>query len=63
MYLDALRRKSAAVINDWLIRAGTGAVGKIIAAAKQSKPADGEALAKLIQEKTGIDLTPALRPQ
>ena len=63
VYLDALRRKSAAVINDWLIRAGTGAVGKIIAAAKQSKPADGEALAKLIQEKTGIDLTPALRPQ
>jgi hypothetical protein len=60
-YYDALRRKSVGVVNDWLAKAPPDSTAKILAALKQSKPADGEALLKIIKDVSGVDLTDAVK--
>lgn len=61
-YMDALRRKSVAAVFDWLKKAPEGALPKVLVAIHDTQPADGEAIARLIQEQTGIDVTPDLKP-
>ncbi len=56
-YFDTARRKSAAAISRLIDEGGAGVIGKILAAIRTQKPADGPALVKLIQDQTGVDLT------
>ena len=60
-YFDTLRRKSARAVQG-LIEKGGGdqAITKAIVAIQSKKPADGVAMVKVIQEATGVDLTPYL---
>lgn len=60
-YIDSMRRKSNRVFSKWLTDAPAGSLTKVIAAVKAQKPADGEALVKIIKEASGIDLTDALK--
>jgi hypothetical protein len=60
LYLDAVRRKSTRAIADWLGKAGDGAIPKMLTAVKDKKPVDGVALANLIKQQTGFDITPLL---
>jgi hypothetical protein len=62
-YVDALRRKSIAVVNGWLSKIPPDALPKSLAAFRDKKPADGSALVKIIQEQTGVDLTQQLLPR
>jgi hypothetical protein len=62
-YVDALRRKSIAVVNDWMSKAAPDALPKTLAAIRDKKPADGAALVKIVQEQTGMDLTQQLLPR
>jgi hypothetical protein len=62
LYLDAMRRKSTLVVQDWVAQAGDDAIPKTLAALRQTKPADGPALLKLIQQTTGVDLSQNLAP-
>jgi hypothetical protein len=57
LYVDAVRRKSAAVMNKILDQAGPSLVPKSLAAIRAKKPADGPALVKILQELGGMDLT------
>jgi hypothetical protein len=59
-FIDTVRRKSAAAVQKVVEQGGAGAIAKVLAAVKTSKPADGAALVKLIQEQTGVDLTKEL---
>jgi hypothetical protein len=61
-YTDAFRRRSMQAVRTLTDRAGEDAIGKVIAAMKQSRPADGPALVQLIQQTTGVDMTAELRP-
>jgi hypothetical protein len=63
MYVDAMSRKSAAVMQKLLDEAGDAAVPKILAELKAHPPADNAALVKSIQSVTGIDLTDDLLPK
>src|SRR5205085_9739402 len=56
-YVDTTRRKSAAVVQKIAEQGGPGAIGKIFAAIRATKPADGAALVKLIQDQTKLDVT------
>jgi hypothetical protein len=60
-YASAVSRKSIKVIDELTLHAGDGAIGKIMAAVKEKKPADGAALVALVREITGVDLTAQLR--
>jgi hypothetical protein len=55
-YFDAMRRKSVSVVNGWLAKSPQDAVAKVVAAIAKSKPADGDALLKIIKDETGADL-------
>ena len=60
-YFDTLRRKSARAIQQLIERGGGDqAITKAITAVQAKKPADGPAMVKVIQEATGVDLTPFL---
>jgi hypothetical protein len=60
-YFDTVRRKSSVAIQNLIDRGGgDAALGKAFAAIRAKKPADGPALVKVIQEATGVDLTPFL---
>jgi hypothetical protein len=56
-YVDAYRRKATRVVSSWSVRAGEGAIAKVLTAMRQQMPADGPGLVKLIQQTSGIDLT------
>jgi hypothetical protein len=60
-YVDAMRRKSDRVFAQWLKDAPQGSLLKVIDAVKAQKPADGDALLKIVKDVTGVDLTAALR--
>ena len=62
-YTDAYRRRAMQVIWKLTTQAGDGAIGKVIAAMKQTPPADGAALAQTVKQATGVDLTKDLGPQ
>lgn len=59
-YFDALRRKSARAMQAVVDQAGETAIRKSIAAIRAHKPADGPAMAKVVHEATGVDVTPML---
>jgi hypothetical protein len=61
-YIDAMRRQSLIVVNDLVTRGGDEAITKTLAAIRAEKPVDGEALVKLIREKTGVDLSEQMTP-
>ncbi len=60
-YLDTVRRKSCRAI-EYMVEKGGGdsAIAKASAAFRDKKPADGPALVKVVQEASGVDLTPAM---
>ena len=60
-YLDTVRRKSCRAI-EYMVEKGGGdsAIAKATTAYRDKKPADGPALVKVVQDATGVDLTPAL---
>jgi hypothetical protein len=62
-YIDAMRRKSVAVVTEFVRQAGEPAAAKAIAEIAKQKPADGEAMLKVIKDATGVDLTAAVRSQ
>ena len=62
LYVDAVSRRSTKVIADLLKQSGDGAVAKILTAVAQQHPADNDALLQLIQQTTGVDLTPSMGP-
>lgn len=59
-YNDAANRKSARAIQALVDKAGDAAIPKAIAAIREKKPADGPAMAKVVQEASGVDVTPML---
>ena len=60
-YFDTVRRKSTRAIQYMLEKGGgDAAIAKALAAVRDKKPADGPATVKVVQEATGVDLTPAL---
>jgi hypothetical protein len=61
-YVDAYRRKATRVVASWSTRGGEGSIAKVLTAMRKQMPADGDGLVKLIQQISGIDLTPELRP-
>lgn len=63
IYLDAFSRKATRAVNQWMEKAGDGAVPKMMTALRKSVPADGDAFVKLLKETTGVDVSPWLAPQ
>ena len=59
-YYDTVRRKASRAIRFLITKGGDQAIPKAIVTIKAKKPADGTALVKVIQEATGVDLTPQL---
>ncbi len=59
-YFDTVRRKSARAIQYMVEKAGEASIPKSIAAVRDKKPADGAAMVKVVQDATGVDLTPLL---
>jgi len=59
-YFDAVRRKSGRAVQAMVEKAGDAAIPKSIVAIREKKPADGAALVKVIQEASGVDVTPLL---
>jgi len=57
VYTQAMRRKAVAVVMNWTAKAGDTAIPKTLTALRNTPPADGLALVKLIQDTTGMDLT------
>ncbi len=62
-YTDAYRRRAMQVVGKLITQGGEGAIGKVIAAIKQNRPADGAALVQLVKQVTGMDLSNDLKPQ
>lgn len=62
-YEAALQRKGLAVVKYWVEKAGEAELPKTLAAIKAKKPADGDALVKLIDETTKVDLSKAMAAQ
>ena len=62
-YYDAMRRKSITVVNDWLAKVPPDMPAKVIATINKSKPADGEALVKIIKDTSGVDLSEEVKPR
>jgi len=60
-YVDAMRRKSDRVFAQWMKDAPQGSLLKLIEAIKTQKPADGEALLKIVQDVSGVDLSGSLK--
>jgi|GEM_PF-1702859 len=60
-YIDVMRRKSNRVFSKWLADAPQGSLVKVIEAVKTQKPADGEALVKIVKDASAIDLTTPLK--
>jgi len=63
IYLDAFSRKATRAVNNWLEKAGEGAIPKTITALRKDLPADGDAFVKMLKETTGVDVSPWLAPQ
>jgi hypothetical protein len=62
-YMDAMRRKSVAVVWDWLREAkAEDAVPRTLRAVFEQKPGTGEELVRIIREATGVDLGKQLSP-
>lgn len=57
-YYDTVRRKSARAVRFLIEKGGEGVLPKAISAVRDKKPANGDAMVKLIQESTGVDLMP-----
>jgi hypothetical protein len=62
-YVDALRRKSTAVIATWTRQAGDQAIPKILFSLKQQMPPDGPGIVTRINQLTGIDLSSDVAPK
>jgi hypothetical protein len=63
LYRGAMQNKATVVVNAWTKAKGEEVIPKTLAAVAKAKPADGKALLKLIQDETGLDLTPDLKPR
>ena len=63
LYVQAMRRKSIAVVDKWASEKGEAALTKVLVAVRAKPPADGAALVKLVQELTGADLSKELAAQ
>jgi hypothetical protein len=63
VYVDALRRKSTLVVQEWLKNAPEGSLPRVMASVRQSKPADGAALVRVLKDVSGIDVTEMLKPR
>ena len=59
-YFDAVRRKSTRAAQAMVDKSGDAAIPKAITAIRDKQPADGAALVKIVQEVSGVDLTPML---
>jgi hypothetical protein len=63
-YAQAMRRKATLAVMKWTEKGGGDAViAKALAVMRKTVPADGPALAKALQEATGVDLSKELGPQ
>jgi hypothetical protein len=62
-YKVSMQRKATAVVAVWVDQAGEAAIPRTLTAMRAKMPADGAALAKLIQETTGADLSKYLAAQ
>lgn len=61
-YHHAMRRKSTAIIFDWITQSDETAVPDTLQAIRNRHPVDGNALVEIIRDITGIDLTEKLKP-
>jgi hypothetical protein len=59
-YVDAVRRKSIAVVWLWINKAGEKAIPDMLKSLRAGVPADGKALVKQIEATTTVDVTPWL---
>jgi len=62
-YTQAMRRKGAAAVVKLVETGGESAIPKALIGVVQKKPADGKETVKVIQQATGVDLTPHLTPR
>ena len=62
-YADAYRRRAMQVARKLSTTGGEDAIGKVVAAIKQARPADSPALVQLVKQTTGVDLTNDLGPR
>lgn len=60
-YVDAVRRKSVRAMDELVLRKGDEVIPLLLTKVRELKPADGTALRLLVEETTGVDLTPWLR--
>jgi len=60
LYLDAARRKSAAVVWNWSQQAGERRIGEAFKAIREKKPADGIAIAAILKDLSGEDIAAKL---
>ena len=61
MLIAARQRKAVRVMHDLVEAGGSGALGKIIAAARANPPKDNAAVIALIKTATGVDVTEQLK--
>ena len=62
-YVQAMRRKGAAAVIKLVETGGESAIPKALIGVVQKKPADGKQTVQVIQQATGVDLTPHLTPR
>jgi hypothetical protein len=62
LYNEALIHKGAGVVAAWIAKGGDGVLAKALPAFRANPPATAADLVKIIQQSTGIDITPALAP-
>lgn len=60
LYGGAMRRKSMLAVKAWLAAGGDTVIPKTLAALRANPCKDGEALVKLVQQTTGVDLSKEL---
>ncbi len=62
VYNDAVIHKGAGVIAAWIAKGGDGVLAKALPALRATPPATPADLVKIIQQSTGIDVSPAMLP-
>lgn len=61
-YRQAMRRKSTAIIFDWITQTDETAVPDTLQAIRNRNPKDGDAIVAIIKEISDVDLTEKLKP-
>ena len=62
IYDNAVIRKGSFVVDSWMNKGGDGVLAKALPALRAGSPQNAADLIKIIQQSTGIDLTPVMLP-